>query len=69
MTDRIIKRCYHCGSKKIDRGYYSRGWNNLCNQASGDYGYWCYDCCKVSFIKTLDEYKATLPKWCESGLR
>lgn len=67
VVSRSLSRCKHCGSKKIDKGYYTRGWNNWCEQAAGDEGYWCNDCLKVSFIKSLDEYKDQLPKWVTAG--
>lgn len=62
-VSRSISRCSHCGSKKINRGHYIRGWNNLCEQGAGDEGYWCYDCCKVTFIRTLEEYEQIKQDW------
>lgn len=58
------KRCGHCDSKKIDKGYYRRGWNNLCNQASGDNGYWCFNCLRVSWVKTYEEATRDKKEWC-----
>lgn len=56
--------CKHCGSKKTENGFYTRGWNNLCQQADGDNGAWCPKCCKVTFARSLESYKASLPEWC-----
>lgn len=62
----FLPKCERCGSVNLSEGYYIRGYNNLCQQSCGDKGYYCFHCGKVSFIKTLEEYKKTLPEWCEA---
>ena len=59
--------CKWCGSLDVDKGYYTRGWNNYCNQACGDRGYFCNKCYKLTFIQSLESYKEHLPHWCEPG--
>ncbi len=60
------KQCIKCKSKRIDRGYWIRGWNNLCSQACGDIGDRCFDCGDINWDKTLKEYKLKLPIWCDA---
>lgn len=60
--------CKHCNSLNIQAGYYIRGWNNMCNQACGDNGYFCMKCCKITFVKSLSDYQKTLPEWCEANV-
>lgn len=43
-----IECCPKCESMKFEKGYWTRGWNNNCNQAYGDHGKRCYNC---GFIK------------------
>jgi hypothetical protein len=59
--------CKWCGSLNLDKGYYIRGWNNWCNQACGDNGNFCNNCCKITFAQSLESYKNTLPNWCTPG--
>ncbi len=58
------KRCGHCNSSKIEKGYYVRGYNSLCEQASGDDGYWCNNCWKISWVRSVEEAKAVSVDWC-----
>lgn len=58
--------CGKCNSLKMKPGYYSRGWNNLCEQACGDHGYLCDRCLKITWKQTLEEYKKKLPYWCRA---
>lgn len=60
-------KCSHCGSRRTEYSYkYTRGWNHLCQQACGDSGFYCLNCRKITWDKTLKEYKAILPNWCEA---
>lgn len=59
-----IPHCEKCGSIDIHRGTYTTGWNNYCNQASGDSGYYCMNCQDVYFDKSFDERKKTKANWC-----
>lgn len=58
--------CPKCLRMQMRRGYYTRGWNNLCDQATGDNGYRCYNCGHMVWDHTLEEYKERLPKWCKA---
>ena len=58
------KRCGHCNSTRIKRGYYSRGWNNALSQASGDEGWMCDNCIKVSWEQTVEKAVKNAPSWC-----
>jgi len=60
------KICPKCRSLLMQRGYYIRGWNDLCDQATGDFGYRCYDCGYIEWNKTCGEYKKELPHWCHA---
>ena len=63
---RSVLRCENCGSKNVGNTYscYIRGYNKLCKQACGDSGAFCNDCCHITFIQSLEEYKSSLPNWC-----
>ena len=58
--------CEKCGSRDVGNTYlaYTRGWNNLCQQACADRGAICNKCCHVTFTQSLEDYKKTLPDWC-----
>ena len=58
-------RCSHCRSRDTHWGYYSRGWNNLCQQAHGSDGHWCGNCYKISFRLSTKEYRHIIPDWCD----
>lgn len=58
------QRCKKCNSRKVTRGYFNRGRNNLCEQATGDSGYYCERCGHIEFDKSEDEYIKVLPYWC-----
>lgn len=58
-----IRRCEKCGSLNIRKGYYTSGWNNLCNQASGDNGVICEDCIHVEFDEPFEERLKKKPDW------
>lgn len=60
------KRCERCQSTNLDKGYYNRGWNELCRQACGDTGHYCMNCGKVNFDRPIEEYKKVLPVWCKA---
>jgi len=59
-----ITTCPECNSINLSYGYYNRGWNNLCGQAIGDYGYYCNKCGKIHFEQNIEKYKSKLPDWC-----
>jgi DNA-directed RNA polymerase subunit RPC12/RpoP len=63
-----VVRCEKCGGKKVGPtlNCYTRGWNDLCNQADGDYGAYCEKCGHITFVKSLEEYKKTIPAWCRA---
>lgn len=58
-----LRRCNNCGSFSIMKGHYTSGWNNLCNQASGDRGVICNDCIHVEFDESLEIRRAKNPTW------
>lgn len=62
-------KCPLCNSTDIKDGYYSRGWNWLCSQASGDRGIFCNNCHKVSFEHSDERFLKTLPEWCDHPKR
>jgi hypothetical protein len=49
------KPCTKCGSRSLQRGHYTSGWNNLCNQASGDNGVICRNCLHIEFDLPFEE--------------
>ena len=57
-------RCGHCNSGNIDKGYYHRGWNNLCEQAYGNDGWFCNKCFNISWSKTYEEAVKAKKDWC-----
>lgn len=61
---KIFPKCGHCKSTRIKKGYFSRGWNKLCNQASGDNGYWCNHCFKISWIDSYERAIEKKKEWC-----
>lgn len=63
---RRSKRCEKCNSKHLVKGYWVRGWNNLCEQACGDEGERCFDCGNIVWEKSCEQYKAILPHWCKA---
>lgn len=59
-------RCSKCGSRDTVHGHkWIRGWNALCEQMYGDWGWFCHKCKKIDFETTLEEHKQTLPHWCK----
>lgn len=65
---KAIRRCTKCGSHKLKEGYYTSGWNNLCQQASGDKGVFCKRCGKIEFDETLVQRKAKAPAWIDVNI-
>ena len=63
-----VSRCEKCGSKNVGNTYsgYTRGYNELCQQACGDRGTFCNDCYHVTFVQSLEDYKKSLPNWCRA---
>ena len=64
-----VLRCEKCNSKKVGRTWYyayTRGWNDLCNQAVGDTGAYCNDCGHITFVRSLEDFKKSLPNWCRA---
>jgi len=60
------KRCTKCKSKNLTDGIWRRGWNELCQQATGDSGIRCYDCGHIVWKQNFEEYQKSLPKWCRA---
>lgn len=56
--------CRKCGSFNLNYGHWTRGWNNLCGQATGANGWRCFDCGKIVWKQTDEEYAESLPEWC-----
>ena len=65
IKDGKVVRCMRCTGKNVGNthGNYSRGYNTLCQQASGDKGAYCNDCGYITFITSFEDYKKTLPSW------
>jgi hypothetical protein len=63
-----IPYCKHCGSWDVDKPHsgYTRGWNNLCEQATGDRGAYCNNCGQINWDQSLEDYKKSLPDWCKA---
>jgi hypothetical protein len=62
-----VSRCEKCGSKNVGKTWYyayARGWNDLCNQAVGDTGAYCNNCGHITFVRSLEDFKKSLPNWC-----
>ena len=74
MLDRLLtylfgRKCPKCGQRSLDSNhshFWSRGRNHLCEQACGDAGWRCYECGYIEWDQTLEEYKRSLPSWCEA---
>ena len=61
----IGEKCEHCGSRHTNRNYnYTRGYNEWCRQAIGDRGIFCYECYKITWDRSYEEYVKILPEWC-----
>jgi hypothetical protein len=60
------EKCPNCGSRghRKTSHNFTRGWNHLCTQASGDFGKYCESCQSVYFEKSDEEYLDGLPDWC-----
>ncbi len=65
-NDSKVKNCIKCGSNKIDKGYWTRGWNEACSQACGDNGCRCFDCGHIHWNQSKEDYQSKLPKWCRA---
>ena len=63
-----IETCEKCGSIHLKRGYYTSGWNYLCNQASGDIGVICCDCIHVKFDEPLEVRQEKSPSWVKTTI-
>ena len=58
--------CEKCGTRALHRGYWTRGHNHMCEQATGDDGTRCFECGDIVWDRTFEEYKKALPRWCEA---
>jgi hypothetical protein len=58
-----LPTCKKCGSTDVHKGHYTSGWNNLCQQASGDNGTLCCNCWHVEFEESFEVRKEKTPKW------
>ena len=64
-----VHHCERCGSKNVGETWsyaYIRGWNDLCDQAVGDTGAYCNNCGWITFVRSLDDFKKSLPSWCRA---
>jgi hypothetical protein len=63
-----VRRCEKCGSKNVGNTYsgYTRGYNELCQQACGDTGAYCNNCGHITFVRSLEDFKKSLPNWCRA---
>jgi hypothetical protein len=58
-----LPTCKKCGSTAVHKGYYTSGYNNLCEQASGDDGTLCTDCWHIEFDEPFEVRKEKKPEW------
>lgn len=65
LLNKILgEACPECGKRHMEHYYaWTRGWNELCSQASGEPGTRCYDCGHIVWDTPYDEYVARLPDW------
>lgn len=59
-------KCPNCNSRDQEYGYWTRGWNHLCDQAAGDYGYFCNNCYHVHFLDSKEGFETRNPEWIEA---
>lgn len=58
-------KCPNCSVRgAMHQAEYTRGWNNLCNQASGDTGLRCMSCSTIAFLTSFEESRRLTPAWC-----
>ncbi len=59
-------KCPHCKKRGTDMrsNHYTRGYNNLCTQASGDSGFYCMGCQRITFLISYEESRRITPTWC-----
>ena len=60
------EKCEICKSRDTQRGPWARGYNHRCEQAIADKGLYCRKCCQITWDRSLEDFKASLPKWCEA---
>lgn len=68
VTKVLGEQCKNCntyGQLQYDNRWV-RGWNNLCNQAIGDWGKRCYNCGEIYWDRPIEEYRSILPDWCRA---
>lgn len=58
-------KCPHC-NKRTDmrQGQYTRGYNEMCQQASGDDGFYCMGCGGITYRISYEESRRITPSWC-----
>lgn len=68
LIDKILgTRCQHCGSRKRTHRYnWNRGYNNLCKQSIGDSGWYCNECGKIEWDRSIKDFESNLPDWCKA---
>ena len=66
LTERLFGiKCPHC-NKRTDmrRRHYVRGYNEMCEQALGDDGFYCMDCTGITWRISYEDTCRIFPKWC-----
>lgn len=66
-VDRLFGiKCPHCERRCTDMrsDQYTRGRNNLCEQTSGEAGFYCMGCQKITFLISYEESRRVTPAWC-----
>lgn len=58
------ERCPECGSSDLTwASNWIRGYNDLCNQATGCCGTRCFDCGLIQWDQDYEEWTSGLPSW------
>lgn len=62
-----IDFCKACGSIDLTHSsFWNGGYNYLCKQALGRSGTRCFDCGKMVWDESDDDFESHLPDWCKS---
>lgn len=58
-------KCPHCKERTdMRRDEYTRGYNNMCEQASGCSGFYCMSCGGITYTLSYEEDRRVTPAWC-----